>query len=208
MPPAAERRAHRVTARTKDPPLLISRRAAAPIRVLIRIEVTTYGESVISTPTWEISPPSGPCRTAPRTHPARMQPSKISPNVCASRRARSSCWSAPRPVALEQMNVRSSTRATSLGPRRTRSCSAAAQDSAEGEVPFSRAGCQPVPFVVRAITPDDRVRLVSSAISSTPGQLGQPRRACSRSGLRWPCLSLPERTNVRRHARRCACDTS
>jgi len=43
------------TARTKDPRCSISAGPPAPIRVMIRIEVTTYGESVISTPTWEIS---------------------------------------------------------------------------------------------------------------------------------------------------------
>ena len=49
---------------------------------MIRIETTTYGESVISTPSWEISPPSGPMQngTTYMTRP-RMQPSKIPAKV-------------------------------------------------------------------------------------------------------------------------------
>jgi hypothetical protein len=49
---------------------------------MIRIEVTTYGESVISTPSCEISPPSGPMQngTTYMTR-LRMHPSKTSPNV-------------------------------------------------------------------------------------------------------------------------------
>ena len=84
---------------------------------MIRIEVTTYCESVISTPTWEISLPSGPMQngTTYMTRP-RMAPSKISANV-----SRISCGAIQLLVGpascsrSEQMNVRSSTRATSPG---------------------------------------------------------------------------------------------
>src|ERR1700747_1141138 len=67
------------TDRTNSPDASI---AAVPIRVMIRIETTTYGESVISTPSWEISPPSGPMQngTTYMVRP-RMHPSKISANV-------------------------------------------------------------------------------------------------------------------------------
>ncbi len=70
------------TARTNSPDDSIAASAAEPIRVMIRIEVTTYGESVISTPSWEIAPPSGPMQngTTYMTRP-RMHPSKTSPNV-------------------------------------------------------------------------------------------------------------------------------
>src|SRR5947207_1788143 len=105
------------TARTKEPRCSISRSAAAPIRVMIRIEATTYGESVISTPTWEISPPSGPMQngTTYMTRP-RMQPSKISAKVLRISSGAIQLLVGPASCSRsEQMNVRSSTRATSLG---------------------------------------------------------------------------------------------
>src|SRR5512142_2821238 len=70
------------THRTNDPLSSIAASAAEPIRVMIRIETTTYGESVISTPSWEMSLPSGPMQngTTYMTRP-RMHPSKISPHV-------------------------------------------------------------------------------------------------------------------------------
>jgi hypothetical protein len=48
------------TALTNRPPSSIGRSAGVPIRVMIRIDVTTYGESVISTPSWDALLPSGP----------------------------------------------------------------------------------------------------------------------------------------------------
>src|SRR5208337_2978249 len=94
------------TARTNDSVSSIERSAGVPILVMIRIETATYGESVISTPSWEMLLPSGPMQNGITyiVRP-RMHPSKISANVSRiSSGARS-----------EQMNVRSSTRATSLG---------------------------------------------------------------------------------------------
>ena len=38
-----------------NPSRSIARSAGVPIRVMIRIETTTYGESVISTPSWAIA---------------------------------------------------------------------------------------------------------------------------------------------------------
>jgi hypothetical protein len=84
---------------------------------MIRIDTTTYGESVISTPTWEISPPSGPMQngTTYMTRP-RMHPSKISPNVVRISPGSIQLLVGPASSSRsEQMNVRSSTRATSLG---------------------------------------------------------------------------------------------
>ena len=105
------------THRTNVPLCSIARSASVPIRVMIRIEVTTYGESVISTPSWEISPPSGPMQngTTYMTRP-RMEPSKISAKV--SRICPGAIQLLVGPASSsrsEQMNVRSSTRATSPG---------------------------------------------------------------------------------------------
>ena len=105
------------TARTNSPDDSIARSAAVPIRVMIRIEVATYGESVISTPSWEIAPPSGPMQngTTYMTRP-RMHPSKISPNVVRISSGAIQLLVGPASSSrFEQMNVRSSTRATSPG---------------------------------------------------------------------------------------------
>src|SRR5918996_3938419 len=45
---------------TNSPSAPSASRAACPIRVMIRIETTTYGESVSWTPTCDLSDPSGP----------------------------------------------------------------------------------------------------------------------------------------------------
>src|SRR6516225_9836866 len=70
------------TALTNDPLSSIARSAGVPIRVMIRIETATYGESVISTPSCEMALPSGPMQNG-TTYMVRpcMQPSKISPKV-------------------------------------------------------------------------------------------------------------------------------
>src|SRR5689334_25446549 len=70
------------THRTNSPEDSIAASASAPIRVMIRIETTTYGESVISTPSSEIAPPTGPMQngTTYIVRP-RMHPSKTSPKV-------------------------------------------------------------------------------------------------------------------------------
>ena len=84
---------------------------------MIRIETATYGESVISTPSWEMSPPSGPMQngTTYMVRP-RMHPLKISPNVLRISSGAIQLFVGPASSSrFEQMNVRSSTRATSLG---------------------------------------------------------------------------------------------
>src|SRR6202451_1634968 len=70
------------TARTNEPVSSIERSAGVPIRVMIRIEVTTYGESLISTPSCEMLLPSGPMQNGITyiVRP-RMHPSKSSANV-------------------------------------------------------------------------------------------------------------------------------
>ena len=63
------------SALTKKPSSPILSSAALPIRVIVRIETTTYSESVISTPSLGSSAPSGPMqngtthRVRPRIHP-------------------------------------------------------------------------------------------------------------------------------------------
>src|SRR5271154_7053238 len=71
------------TAGTKKPSSPIASRAALPIRVMIFIEMTTYGESVISTPRAEIGEPIGPIQNGttyivrPRMQPAN-NPASVS----------------------------------------------------------------------------------------------------------------------------------
>ncbi len=92
------------------------------MRVMIRMFTTTYGESVISTPSSEIGEPSGPIengityivrpRMEPSNSPLRFwRISAGSDQLLVGPASRSSS---------EQMNVRPSTRATSEGSERNR----------------------------------------------------------------------------------------
>ena len=84
---------------------------------MIRIETATYGESVISTPSWEMLLPSGPMQNG-MTYIVRprMQPSKTSVKVSRISSGAIQLLVGPASCSRsEQMNVRSSTRATSLG---------------------------------------------------------------------------------------------
>ncbi len=92
-------------------------RAGWPMRVMMRIETATYGESVISTPSAEIGEPSGPMQngTTYIVRPRIAAGEQAVERARASRPGRSSCWSGRRPPrSREQMKVRPSTRATSL----------------------------------------------------------------------------------------------
>ena len=169
------------TARHEVAAITRSRRsAAAPIRVMIRIETTTYGESVISTPSWEISPPSGPMQngTTYMVRP-RMQPSKISANVSRISSGAIQLLVGPASCSRsEQMNVRSSTRATSPGseaaPEAVRPLGRI--EPVEGPV-LDQQARQPVPLGLRAVAPLDLIRLGQVRDLADPlGQLGQPRR--------------------------------
>ncbi len=92
------------------------------MRVMIRMLVTTYGESVSSTPSSAMCEPSGPMENGITyiVRP-RMQPANSSfrvPRICTG-----SCQLFVGPASSsrsEQMNVRSSTRATSDGSERAR----------------------------------------------------------------------------------------
>src|SRR3984893_3961294 len=105
------------TALTNDPLCSIERSAGVPIRVLIRTEPATYGESLISTPSSEMLLPSGPMQNGitymvrPRMHPSKSfaNVSRISAGAIQLLVGPASC------SRSEQMNVRSSTRATSPG---------------------------------------------------------------------------------------------
>ncbi len=147
---------------------------------MIRIEITTYGESVISTPSWEISPPSGPMQngTTYMTRP-RMQPSKISAKVLRISSGAIQLLVGPASSSRsEQMNVRSSTRATSPGSEAHQKLFGRSSGFSRVKVPFStsrlvsrsHSACEPSHQTTAS-------GLVSSAISlDPPGQLGQPRR--------------------------------
>ena len=71
---------------------------------------------MISTPSWEMLLPSGPMQngTTYIVRP-RMQPSKTSANVLRISSGAIQLLVGPASSFSEQMNVRSSTRATSLG---------------------------------------------------------------------------------------------
>ena len=158
------------THRTNDPPSSIARSAAVPIRVITRIETATYAESVISTPSWEISLPSGPMQngTTYITRP-RMHPSKISPNVLRISPGAIQLLVGPASSSRsEQMNVRSSTRATSPGSDRHQKLFGRSSGFSRVNVPASTSS--PVSRSHSACDPSHQTTasgLVSSAISPT-----------------------------------------
>lgn len=111
------------TALTKKPSVPSSSRTGCPMRVIVRIETATYAESVISTPSAESGEPSGPMQKGttyivrPRMQPRNRPPSPFSPWKRARISSGAFQWLVgPASSSFsEQMNVRSSTRATSLG---------------------------------------------------------------------------------------------
>ena len=179
------------TARTNSPDDSIARSAGVPIRVMIRIETATYGESVISTPSWEIAPPSGPMQngTTYMTRP-RMHPSKISPNVARICSGAIQLLVGPASCSRsEQMNVRSSTRATSPGSdahqklfgRRSGFSRVKVPASTSRLVSRSHSSCEPSHQTTSS-------GLVSSAISPThPASSGSLVAACFSVG---PALAM------------------
>ncbi len=92
------------------------------MRVMIFMFTATYAESVICTPSWAMSEPSGPMLNGttyivrPAMHPAN-RPSRMPFISSGSIQLFVGPASSLR---REQMNVRSSTRATSLGSDRAR----------------------------------------------------------------------------------------
>lgn len=91
--------------------------AALPMRVMMRIETTTYSESVSSTPSFGSSAPSGPMQkgTTKRVRP-RMLPRYSSVIVARISSGSTQLLVGPASISFfEQMKVRDSTRATSDG---------------------------------------------------------------------------------------------
>jgi hypothetical protein len=95
---------------------------SVPVRVMTAMLTTTYGESVSWTPSCEMAPPSGPIENGttnivrPRIEPAKTPRS----SARISSGSRQLLVGPASSACAEQMNVRSSTRATSLGSERAR----------------------------------------------------------------------------------------
>ncbi len=108
------------TARTNCPSSPSSSSTGAPILVMVRMATATYAESVISTPSAERGEPRGPMQNGttymvrPRMEPRKSpwRPVKISRISAGSIQWLVGPASSGR---SEQMKVRSSTRATSVG---------------------------------------------------------------------------------------------
>ena len=131
------------SAGTKSPSSPIRSSAAWPIRVMIRMLATTYGESVNSTPNWEMREPNGPMEKGmtyivrPRIHPAKS-------SLRVPRISVGSCQLLVGPASSsrsEQMNVRSSTRATSEGSERARNELGRISGLSLMNVPLSTRAC-------------------------------------------------------------------
>ena len=134
---------------------------------------TTYGLSVSSTPTRLYGDPGGPMRYG-TTYIVRPR--------MARRRAARPCAAPPRahPVVrgagvaflFEQMKVRCSVRATSLGRSGRESCAGTARSPAGERSATDHLGLQTAGLRLGAIAPVDRLRLVCSAtVGSTERSL-------------------------------------
>ena len=91
--------------------------AAWPARVIVRMLTATYGESVTSTPMYDRGEPSGPMLngTTYMVRP-RMEPRNSSSSLPRISTGSFQLLVGPASTcSVEQMKVRSSTRATSLG---------------------------------------------------------------------------------------------
>ena len=157
------------------------------MRVMIRMFTTTYGESETCTPMWAIGEPTGPMLKG-ITYIVRpfIEPSNFGVRMAFILSGAIQLLVGPASsLFFEQMYVRSSTRATSLGWLRARK-----QFGPQLRVePDERAGrdhlvAQPVVLLLRAVAPVDLVGLAELAISST--QRFRPS-CCTYSGL--PCPS-------------------
>jgi hypothetical protein len=107
---------------TNSPSAPSTSAAARPIRVMIFILTTAYGESVICTPIWAIGEPSGPMLNG-TTYIVRPAIDPVKRPVRIRRMSRGSIQLLVGPASSSlraQMKVRSSTRATSLASLRAR----------------------------------------------------------------------------------------
>src|ERR1700722_18242611 len=103
--------------RTKSPSVPRTSSAPLPMRVMIRMLTTTYGESVSCTPMRAMGDPSGPMENG-TTYMVRpdMLPRNRSVIMAFMSAGSRQLLVDPASASLaEQMNVRSSTRATSPG---------------------------------------------------------------------------------------------
>ena len=138
---------------------------------MIRIEATTYAESVISTPNIGFSASSGPMQNG-MTYIVRprMQPRYRSVMIAFISAGSIQLLVGPASASsTEQMKVRSSTRATSVGSE------AHQKELGLACQPDERAGVdqllgQPVPLLVGAVDPDDLVRGGQFGHLAHPGQ--------------------------------------
>src|ERR1700690_986452 len=105
---------------TRFSALSISANTALPMRAMMRMFTTTYGESVSCTPICDIGDPTGPMLNArtymvrPRMHPLNSFFSVLRISYGFTQLLVGPALS----FDSEQMNVRSSTRATSLASER------------------------------------------------------------------------------------------
>src|SRR6186713_2318005 len=102
--------------------LSISSNTFLPMRGMMRMLTTAYGESVSCTRIYDIGEPSGPMLNG-STYIVRpfMQPSKRPLSVLRISKGLTQLFVGPAAsLDSEQMNVRSSTRATSLASERAR----------------------------------------------------------------------------------------
>ena len=107
---------------TNGPSVPSTENTARPILVMSRMLATTYGLSVISIPIWAMELPSGPIEngTTYIVRP-RIEPSKRPCSVLRMAAGATQLLVGPASSSRSlQMNVRSSTRATSDGSDRAR----------------------------------------------------------------------------------------
>jgi hypothetical protein len=107
-------------ATTRLPPRSICSNTGRPILVMIRMLTTTYGESVSWMPICDIGEPTGPMLYG-RTYIVRpvMEPANSFRSLARISNGLTQLFVGPAAFfEYEQMKVRSSTRATSLGSER------------------------------------------------------------------------------------------
>src|SRR5678815_5655693 len=112
----------RQATKSASPSAVIAASTELPIRVMILILTTTYGESVISTPKLRCAASSGPIQngTTYMVRP-RLQPRYRSVITCFISAGATQLLVGPASSdTAEQMKVRSSTRATSSGSLRAK----------------------------------------------------------------------------------------
>ena len=105
---------------TRFSPLSISSNTRLPMRAMMRMLTTTYGESVNWTPIWDMGPPMGPMLNG-STYMVRpcMQPLNSSLSFLRISNGLTQLLVGPAPsFESEQIKVRSSTRATSPASER------------------------------------------------------------------------------------------